>query len=87
MIVKIFLSPHSFFDKKDNISASVHECLRLKVHCFKTSGIRKCPKLYKMFNSRSCKLPSDRFCCLCGQFIFAKKGRPISEALKSGYLH
>jgi hypothetical protein len=40
-----------------------------------------------MFNSRSCKLPFDRFCCVCGQFIFAKNERPISEALKSVYLH
>jgi hypothetical protein len=44
------------------------------------------PGMNKMSNSGSCKLPSDRFGCVCGQFIFAKKGRPMSEALRSGYL-
>jgi hypothetical protein len=38
-----------------------------------------------MSNSRSCKLASDRFCYVCGRFIFAKKERLMSEALKTAY--
>ncbi|CAH2086890.1 unnamed protein product [Euphydryas editha] len=37
--------------------------------------------------SRKCKQSSDRFCYVCGQFIFSKKRRPIVDSLKTAYLH
>lgn len=38
-------------------------------------------------SKRKCQQSYNRFCYVCGQFIFSKKKRPVVESLKSAYLH
>jgi hypothetical protein len=87
MIVKIFLSPHSFLVKNIIFLLLCTNACDLKFIVLRHLVLESVLNCTKGILVDRVNYPLIVFVCVCGQFIVAKKGRPISEALKSGYLH